>query len=390
MVVRGGKIAAVGGAGLGVPEGAKRVSLSGKHLFPAMIDPNTMIGLVEIGSVKGTVDTAETGTINPDIRVEVAVNPSSEAIPVTRANGVLFALTVPQGSLLRGTSALLRLDGWTWEEMTLRAPVGMHLTWPRVSVPTGWWEPKKSEEDIRKEKEEALKDLKKAIEAGRAYLKAKRAAAEGKAQPPEMDTKSEAMIPLLEGRIPMIVDANDVRQIKDAVEWAEKEKIPLILSGARDGWRVAELLAKKHVPVILGPVLSVPSREDEPYDTAYTNAAKLREAGVLIAFSAGGASNVRILPYQAAMAAAFGLPKNEALRGVTLYPARILGVEDRLGSIEAGKDASFIVTDGDPLEIRTLVLSAWIEGREVSLENKHKQLYEKYRSRPFPATVAGK
>jgi imidazolonepropionase-like amidohydrolase len=320
--------------------------------------------------------------------VEVAVNPSSEAIPVTRSNGILVALTAPHGALLTGTSALIRLDGWTWEDMDVKSPVAMHLTWPRVPVPTSGYEPKKSDDDVRKEKDEALKELSEALAAARAYLKAKNAVSDGKTAPPDKNTKWEAMIPLLEGKIPLIVAAGDIRQIKDAVEWAEKEKIPLIIQGGYDAWRVAELLAKKHVPVILAPTLSLPAREDEAYDAAYTNAMKLHEAGVLFAFSAGGASNVRILPYQAAMAAAFGLPKDEALKGVTLYPARILGVEDRLGSLEAGKDATLIVTDGDPLEIRTQVLSAYIDGRPINLDNRQKQLYEKYKNRPLPSKVA--
>ena len=384
VLVRGGKIAAVGGR-LEIPPGVERVDLSGQHLYPSMIDPNTSLGLTEIGSVKGMVDTAETGKINPDIRVEIAVNPSSEAIPVTRASGVLVASVAPQGALLRGTSALVQLDGWTWEEMTLRAPIAMHVAWPRVSVPVEGKEPRKTEEDIHKEKEEALKDLKNALTAARAYLKAKRAAERGEAMAPEVDSRWEAMIPLLEGRLPLMVEANEVRQIRDAVEWAEKEKLPLILSGGRDAWRVADLLAKKHVPVVLGPVLAVPSREDEPYDVSYAAPARLREAGVLFALSAGGATNVRILPYQAGTASAFGLPKEEALRSVTLYPARILGVEGRLGSIEPGKDATFFATDGDPLEMRTHVLAAWIGGRPVSLDNKQQRLYEQYKNRPRPA-----
>lgn len=386
VLIRAGKIAAVG-HDLTVSPGATRVDLSGRHLYPSMIDANTQLGIVEINSVKGTVDTTETGKINPDIRVEVAVNAASESIPVTRAGGVLVALTVPQGALLRGTSALLRLDGWTWEEMTLRAPVAMHLAWPSVSVPVNWWEPKKSEEEIRKERDEALKDVKTALAAARAYLKAKRAAERGEAARPEVDSRSEAMIPVLEGKIPFMVEANDVRQIRGAVEWAEKEKISLIVSGGRDAWRVSDLLAKKHVPVVLGPVLSLPAHEDDPYDAAYASPAKLSAAGVLFALSAGGATNVRILPYQAGTAAAFGLPREEALRSVTLYPARILGVEDRLGSIEPGKDATFFACDGDPLETRTQILAAWIDGRPVSLDNKHRRLYEQYRGRPLPAST---
>ena len=386
VLLRGGKIAAVGKV-VAIPADAARVDLRGQHLYPSMIDPNTTLGLVEINSVKGTVDLAEIGKVNPDIRTEVAVNPSSEAIPVTRANGILVALVAPGGALLRGTSALMRLDGWTWEEMTIKAPVAMHVVWPKMSIPTRWWEPKKTEDEAKKEKEEALKDIKTALESAKAYMKAKRAAEKGDAPRPDVDTKWEAMIPLLEGKIPLMVEADDIRQIKDVVAWAEKEKIPVIIAGGRDAWRVAELLVKKHVPVIQGPVLSVPAREDEPYDTAYAAPARLHKAGVLTAFSTGSASNIRILPYQAGMAAAFGLPKDEALKGVTLYPARILGVEDRLGSIDVGKDATLFTTDGDPLEMRTQVLAAWIDGRPVSLDNRHTRLYEQYKARPLPEAV---
>lgn len=387
VLIRGGKIAAVG-AGVTVPPDATRIDLAGQHLYPSMIDADTNLGLVEIGSVKGSVDTDETGRINPDIHVEVAFHPASESIPVTRANGILVALVVPNGNLLRGTSALMKLDGWTWEEMTLRAPVGMHVSWPRVAVPVHGWEPKKSDDDIRKEKTEALRDLDKAVEAARAYLKAKQAAERGDGPKLDVDTRWEAMIPLVTGKIPLIAEANEPRQIEDAVEWAEKQKIPLIIQGGRDAWRVTELLAKKHVPVILGPTLAVPAREDEPYDTAYALPARLHDAGVPFAISAGGYFDVRILPYQAGMAAAFGLPKDAALRSVTLDAARILGVESRLGSIDVGKDATLFASDGDPLEMRTQILSAWIDGRQVSLDNKHKQLYEKYKNRPRPEVAA--
>jgi imidazolonepropionase-like amidohydrolase len=387
VLMRGGKIAAVG-AGVAVPPGAARVDLSGKHLYPSMIDPDTNLGLVEIGSVKGSVDTNEVGRINPDIHVEVAFHPASESIPVTRANGILVALVVPNGSFLRGTSALMKLDGWTWEEALEQARVGMHVSWPRTATPVHGWEPKKSGDDIRKEKTEALKDLDKAVESARAYQKAKEAAGKGDGPRLDVDTRWEAMIPLITGKIPLIAEANDVQQIEDAIAWGEKQKIPVIIQGGRDAWRVTELLVKKHVPVILGPTLAVPAREDEPYDTAYAQPAKLHDAGVPFAISAGGYFNVRILPYQAGMAASFGLPRDAALRSVTLDAARILGVGSRLGSIEVGKDATLFASDGDPLEMRTQILQAWIDGREVSLDNKHKELYEKYRNRPRPEVAA--
>jgi imidazolonepropionase-like amidohydrolase len=387
VLIRGGKIAAAG-AGVAVPAGATRVDLSGKHVYPSMIDANTSLGLVEIGSVKGSVDTNEVGRINPDIHVEVSFHPASESIPVTRANGILVALVVPGGGYLRGTSALMKLDGWTWEEMIEQAPVGMHVSWPRTATPVHGWEPKKSEDDIRKEKTEALKDLDKAVESARAYQKAKDAAAKGDGPRLDADTRWEAMIPLITGKIPLIAEANDVQQIEDAIAWGEKNKISVIIQGGRDAWRVTELLVKKHVPVILGPTLAVPAREDEPYDTPYAQPTKLHDAGVPFAISAGGYFNVRILPYQAGMAASFGLSKDAALRSVTLDAARILGVGSRLGSIEPGKDATLFVTDGDPLEMRTQILRAWIDGREISLDNKHRQLYEKYRNRPRPEVAS--
>jgi hypothetical protein len=268
VLVRGGKIAAVG-AGLSVPADATRVDLSGKHLYPGMIDANTSLGLVEIGSVKGSVDTAETGRINPDVHVEVAFHPASESIPVTRANGVLLANVVPGGGYLRGTSALMQLDGWTWEEMVEKAPVGMHMSWPRTATPVHGYEAKKSEDDLRKEKIEALKDLDKAVESARAYMKAKDAAGKGDGPRLDVDTRWESMIPLVTGKMPLIVDADNVQQIEDAIAWGEKNKISIVILGGRDAWRVTELLVKKHVPVILGPTLAVPAREDEPYDAAY-------------------------------------------------------------------------------------------------------------------------
>ena len=190
----------------------------------------------------------------------------------------------------------------------------------------------------------------------------------------------------LEREIPVVVDADRLEQIEAAVAWAEEAELRMILSGGADAWRAAELLAEKEIPVILGPTLSLPPRSWEPYDTAYTNATRLHEAGVRFCFTTGGsgfvASNARNVAYHAAMAEAFGLPGIEALRAVTLYPAQILGVGERLGSIDKGKDATIILTDGDPLDIRTRVLRAWIDGHEVKLDSRQTRLYERYKARP--------
>jgi imidazolonepropionase-like amidohydrolase len=380
LLLENGKIAALG-ADVTLHDDVDRLLGEGLHVYPGLIDANTTLGLTEIGSVRGSIDTAETGKVNPNIRVEIAINPDSEILPVTRANGVLAALTVPQGTLINGTSALIQLDGWTWEDVTLKAPVALHVEYPSFRIARGPLE-QRTEDEQNKEREDHLRSLREAFRDARAYRQAKQAGADVASHPD--DVKWAAMLPVLEGSIPVVVHASDLGAIKSAIEWAKEEKVRMILAGGADAWRVADLLAKEKIPVILGGVWDLPLREDEPYDTAFTNALKLHQAGVKFCFSEGGASNVRNLPYQAAQAAAFGLPKDEALKGVTLYPAEILGVADRLGSLEVGKDATLILTDGDPLEIRTQVLHAFVQGRKLDLNNKHLRLYERYKSRPRP------
>ncbi len=390
VVIQDGLIAEVGQR-VAVPDGATVVSAGGLHLYPGMIDADTVVGLTEIGSVRGSVDIAETGKINPNVRVEVAINPESELIPVTRANGITHVLTAPQGGVISGTSALIRLDGWTWEEVTAAAPVAMHINYPAYPTEPSEFSfgPPKSEEDQLKERKEDLESLESAFESARAYRHAMNAGSAGLRPDPVL----EALLPVLDGRIPVIISASEVRQIKEAAQWAKKEGLRMILRTASGVWHVTDLLAKNDIPVIFGPVLGMSFREDEPYDTAYTAPLKLHEAGVRFCIissgSSFGASSTRNLPYHAGMAAAFGLPKDVALKAVTLYPAEILGVAGKLGSIEKGKSASLILTDGDPLEIRTNVIREFIDGREVDSSNRHRRLYEKYRSRPAP-TVAGR
>ena len=381
ILIEGGLITSVG-PGLHIPQGARVIRAEGLHVYPGLIDIDTAVGLTEIGSVAGGNDVIETGKINPGVRAEVAVNPESELIPVTRANGITHVLTAPAGGIISGTSALIRLDGWTWEEMAAAAPAAMHVDYPAYprEEPGFSLEPPKSKEEKLEERKDDLRQLAETFEAARAYRTAR---SEGSGDP---DPALEAMLPVLDGRIPVIVSASEVREIKEAVQWARREGVRMILRSAQDYWHLADFLAENRIPVIVGPVLSDNFREDEPYDTAYTGPLKLHEAGVPFCIVNGGdrfdAAHTRNLPYQAAMAAAFGLPRKEALKAVTLYPARILGVDSRLGSIEPGKSATLIITDGDPLEIRTHVLRELIDGHEVDLMNRHLRLYEKYRDRP--------
>jgi imidazolonepropionase-like amidohydrolase len=391
---RAGRIVAVG-RGLAPEPGASVVDAAGKHLYPGLIDANTVVGLVEIGSVAGGVDIAETGAINPQAQTAIAINPDSELIPVSRANGITHVVAAPEGGLVSGTSSLIRLSGWTWEDLSAARPVALHIQWPSFAIRRGGGfggNPPPSEEDQKKDRDEALKKIRRLFDDARAYARAK--ASRGAADRPlDPDAALEAMLPVLEGRVPVIVAASQAAQIKSAVSWAESEGVRMILLGAGDVAREARLLKEKRIPVIVDGVLSVPSRDDEPYDAAYAVAARLAEAGVSFCISSGGGSfasaMVRNLPYHAGMAAAHGLPKDAALRAITLSAAEVLGVAADLGSIEKGKSASLILTDGDPLEVRTKILASWIDGRPTALDdNKHDRLYRKYSQRPKPIVKA--
>jgi imidazolonepropionase-like amidohydrolase len=381
---RNGRFVEIGSSLPPLPD-AEVIDGTGKHIYPGFIDANSVVGLAEVSAVSSTIDISETGSLNANVNTAIAVNPDSEIIPVTRANGITHVLAAPGGDLVHGTSALIRLDGWTWEDLTAAAPVAMHISWPSFAIRTfSYFGPPPSREDQEKRREEKLRKIRRFFDDARAYATAKHAESVG-GESLERDPVLEAMLPVLAREMSVIVYADDVRQIKNAIEFFEQQKLRMILAGSGDVWRVADTLAAREIPVILTGVLALPSRDDEPYDTAYTTAAKLHEAGVKFCFagSSRSAANARNLPYHAAMASAFGLPRSEALRALTLYPAQILGVEDILGSIEEGKSASLIIVDSDPLEIRTRVEKEFIDGREVDLEdNKHDRLYRRYAARP--------
>ena len=375
-----GKIVGIG-TGLALPPGTERIDVTGKHVYPGLVLATSSTGLNEIGSVRATRDAVETGSINPNIRAEAGVNPESEIIPVTRANGITVAMTMPGGGVISGTAAAIELDGWTWEDMTLRAPVGLIVNWPSMTINTAWWE-RRTEEEQKKDRERELEVLRNAFRDARAYMAAKTAGASGKSPRHDVDLRWEAMIPVLEGKVPVILSASDLAQIQAAVAWADQEKVRLVIDGGYDAWRAADLLKERGIAVIAEPVLNTPSRRWEAYDEAYTLPKKLHEAGIAFCISGGGGyENERNLPYQAAMAASYGLPAAEALKAITLYPAQIFGIADRVGSLENGKDASIIVTSGDPLEITTHVEMEYIRGKKIQLTDRQTALYEKYREK---------
>lgn len=387
LLVVDGKIGAIGGraAKIDLPGNTRTIELEGGHLYPGLIAANSVLGLTEINAVRATSDMVEPGDINPNARALVSINPDSELIPVARANGVLASLTIPRtGGLIAGTSALMRMEGWTWEEMTIEAPVGMHVFWPKLRTSSSWTTPtdEKEIEKLRKDYEKDVEKLARAFDDARAYAKAIAESGSGV----ETDLRWEAMIPVFEGELSIFIHADTVAQIRAALHFCDTQGIgkPVIVGGA-DAWRVIDELKAANASVILGPVNGLPIRRWEAYDTPYVTASRLHEAGIPFCIANSGnsfdAPNERNLPYQAARAVAFGLPRDIALKSVTLYPARILGVSEQLGSLETGKEATFFLSDGDPLEVMSRVERAWVQGSEIDLTSKHTRLYQKYQEK---------
>lgn len=388
VLIEGDRIAAVG-LDVAVPAGARVVDVRGKHVYPGFVHPGTSLGLVEVDSVRGTVDLREIGEVNSNLRAEVAFNADSFRLPPAAAGGVVAAHVVPEGGVLSGTSAVMRLAGWNWRDMTVEAPVGMHLWWPAYTA-RGWEE--QSPEELEKEREEELEVLNQTLDRAEAYRRALEAAEAESTPLPAPDPRLDALLPVLSGEVPLFVHAESHPQIEAALEWlADRGFENAVLVAGYDVARLAGEVADAGVPVILDTVHATPDRDWEPYDAVFTAAARLEEAGARFAIAAGGggasAENARNLPFEAATAVAFGLPRRAALEAITLRAAEILGVGDRLGSLEPGKEASFFVSDGDPLEIRTHIESVWIAGREVDRnEDRQWRLYRRYDQRPAPAS----
>ncbi|HET7225335.1 MAG TPA: amidohydrolase family protein [Candidatus Eisenbacteria bacterium] len=386
IAITDGRIAAVGTDLTPVPN-ARTIALAGKHVYPGFVSANTVLGLVEIGSVQGSSDYEETGSTNPNIRAEVGINPESDLIPVARVNGVTSALVVPHGQAIAGTSGLIHLDGWNWDDMTVKAPVGLHVSWPNMTPVRGGFRELRSPDEQTKARDQAIDNIRKAFDDARAYWTARDAEHDKGIPRHDRDVKWDAMGKALRGEIPVFFQASALNQIRAVLRFCDDEGLKnVVLVGGDDAWRVADEIKRRNIAVIAGPTLALPRHASDSYDAAFAGPARLQAAGIRFCISDGGgpftAMNARNLPYHAAMAASFGLPKDEALKAITLYPAQILGVGDKLGSIEPGKIADLVVTDGDPLEITTHVEQVWIAGRQQSMENRQTRLFQKYDNKP--------
>ena len=387
VVIRDGKIAAVG-AGVSVPSGAERIDGKGLSVYPGMIDAGTGMGLAEIPlGATATMDIIETGTMNANAKAITGINPHSSHINVTRVNGITTVLSAPGGGLIAGQSAVINLNGSTQAEMALVPEFGLVVNFPRVSLFAGFQpgvgpQPVEFNEAIRR-RDTQIDELKKIFRDVENYARARDAYAKDKSLPyPAYDIRLEAMIPYIRGERPIIFTAERDRDIRGVAKFVADMKLKGIILGGQEAWKVADDLKKNNISVIYTHIYALPTRDDDPFDILFEAPSKMQKAGIQFAIATGDqGGEVRDLPYHAGLASAYGLSKEDALKAVTLYPAQILGVSDKVGSLEAGKMANVVVTDGDMLDPRTNVKYLFINGRMLPLTSRHTDLFDSFKDR---------
>jgi imidazolonepropionase-like amidohydrolase len=377
IVMKGGRIVALG-PDVAVPPGADVIDATGSEVYPGWIEPNTSLGLDEPGP-RGFQDTSEQTPLNPELRTRVAFHIESDGIPVARSNGVTTVGVAPDGGILGGEVAVMNLDGWTWEQATLRNVAGISMQFPPIRPARRFGAPPPKDEsydDMKKARDRKLDDVAALLARAHAY-----SAMPSASRP--TDWVLESLVPVVDNALPVFVNADTESDIKDAVAFADRAKIRIVIVGGAESALVASLLKQKNIPVVFGPVQDLPTRQDFHQADRYRAPAALAEAGVKFAFTIGGDETFeRNLPYQAAEGIAWGLSRDAALRALTIYAAAILGVDKEVGSLEPGKLANLFIARGDPLEVRTEVTEVIVAGRRVGVDNIHRQFYEKWSKRP--------
>lgn len=381
IVMENGKITAVG-KDVKIPAGAEVTDAAGKHVYPGLVLPSSNLGLIEVSAVRASNDTREIGDMNPNIRSIIAYNTDSKVINTLRSNGILAANIIPQGSFLAGSSSIVQLDAWNWQDAAIQTDGGMHLYMPTllprptfgrggggggVSGPNPGTQP-----DPVKEGLEKIEQLKSFFKEAKAYHAASGAS--------ETNLKFEAVKNLFSKKQKLYVHANTVKQMLVALDFVKEFGFDVVIVGASEGWQIADLLKQHNVAVILDQLHRLPTTADDDIDQPYKTAAALQKAGVLFALSDDDSQNRgRNLAFNAGTAAAYGLTKEQALAAITSNAAKIMGASDKIGSIAVGKDANIIISSGDILDMRTNnVTDAFIQGRKINLDDKQKQLNERY------------
>jgi imidazolonepropionase-like amidohydrolase len=371
VVITDGKIVSVGKAA-SVPAGATLINAQGKHVYPGLILPASNLGLVEISAVRATNDAMEIGELNPNVRSIVAYNTDSRVINTLRSNGILLANIVPQGSLVAGSSSVVQLDAWTWEDAVYKTDAGIHFYMPSLLRPRFTGAPTQPTTDPVKEGLDKIDRIKTFFYEAKAYL----------SEPSHTETnlKFNSVQGLFEKKQKLYIHANTVKQMLVALDFVREFGFDVVIVGASDSWQIADLLKQNNVSVILGALHRLPTLQDDDIDQPYKTAAMLHKAGVLFSITDDDPQNRgRNLPFNAGTAVAYGLTKEEALQAITLNAARIMGIADKTGSLEVGKDANIIISEGDILDMRTsIVTDAFIQGRKIDLMDKQKLLNERY------------
>jgi imidazolonepropionase-like amidohydrolase len=353
---------------------AVKIDCSGKRIYPGFIDSGTTLGLNEIGAVSLTRDANEIGEFTPQMKALTAVNPNSVLIPVTRVNGVTTVLSTPQGGIFPGTAVVIDLWGYTPKQMSTGTQVLM-VNYPNTGK-RGWWD-RRSAEDIKKDAEKAVKKLNDYWEKAVSYSKIYEAVGNDVEYNPELESMRSAV----NKNMKVVVNCNSKDDILNAIKWIKKNDVDGILSGVREGYMVADSIAKAGIPVITGPILGMPSRASESYDSAYKNAGVMQKAGVLVSIQTSENENVRNLLYNAGFAATYGMGTEEAVKAITINAAKIFGLEESHGSIEVGKSANLFICDGDPFETKTTIDQVFIDGWKIPMESRHTLLYDEFLSR---------
>lgn len=376
MLIEKGVISKIG-QNLTVPADTQVIDAVGKQVYPGLIGLSTNVGLVEIGAVRATRDSNEVGRATPEVEAHVAYNSDSEIIPTIRSSGVTHVQIAPGGNGLNGQSSLMQLDAWNWQDAVVKSNTGMHLRWPSAGINKSWWE-RRTPEKQREANQKASEQLKEIFSDINAYAKSRK-----DNQSQAIDLRWEAMLPVLEGKMPLFVHADDYRQIEQAIHFADAEKLKLVIVGGRDADKAATLLKSRNIPVVFTAPWGQTWRSDEAMDRAFATPAMLEANGIEYSIAIESNWPVRNLPFAAGQSIAYGVSPEIALESVTLRPAKVLGMQDSMGSLTEGKQANIVISSGDLFDhLSHKVETVLIEGRQIDLDNRHKRLYRKYSAKP--------
>ena len=372
IVFNNGKIVTVSAGSQTLNPGVTEIKANGKHVYPGFIAPVTNLGLTEFESVKATLDFEEIGNLNPHIRSLVAYNTDSKVPATLRSNGVLMAQVTPQGGTISGSSSVVQLDAWNWEDAVIRADDAQHMTWPVLPRfrPGRSRGPMTSPEALQERRDQAVNELEAFFAEAKAYAESK---------PAVVNDRLAAMKHLFDGSEKLFITANTQKDIVAAVNFARKYKITPVIVGGNEAYLITDFLKDNNVSVVISQPHALPANNDDDVNMPYKNGAILANAGINVVVSIDGYWQQRNLPFMAGTVSAWGLDKEKALQTITLNTAKVLGIEKTAGSLEAGKDATLFISSGDALDMKSNeVVQAFIQGRDINLDNLHKQLNKKF------------